>query len=105
MGHGGFNVDPGGLDGYSGKLAGDKNLVSEVKGLVAQSDVGDQSWGIVGIFVKSSYTSMLGDLNSLLGDMDDGLATGARKMTECAEAYREVEQAVAKIFSGIQGGI
>jgi hypothetical protein len=105
MGHDGFNVDPGGLDGYSGKLSGDKNLVSEVSGLVAQSDVGDQSWGVVGIFVKSSYTGMLGDLNSLLGEMSDGLASGAQKMTECAEAYREVEQAVAKIFSGIQGGI
>ena len=105
MGHDGFNVDPGGLDGYSGKLSGDKNLVSEVKGLVAQSDVGNESWGLVGLAVKSSYTGMLGDLNSLLDEMNDGLATGAQKMTECADAYREVEQAVAKVFSGIQGGI
>ncbi|TDV51002.1 ESX-1 secretion-associated protein [Actinophytocola oryzae] len=95
---GDFNVDLGGLDGYSGTLNDDKDLVSEVSGLVAQSDVGDQSWGIVGLFVKSRYTEMLGDLNDLLGDMSDGLQAGADKVAECAAAYREIETAIAKIF-------
>jgi hypothetical protein len=101
----GFNVDLKGIDTYSGTLTGDKDLVTEVSGLVAQSDVGDQSWGLVGLFVKSTYTGMLGDLNDLLGDMKDGLHAGAEKMTECAAAYREVEEAAAKIFNGIQGAI
>jgi hypothetical protein len=100
----GFNVDLGGMDGYSSKLSGDTKLAAEVTGLVGQSDVGDQSWGIVGIFVKSKYTSMLGDLNSLLGDMQEGLATGAQKMTECAQEYREMEDTIAKIFAGIEKG-
>jgi hypothetical protein len=100
----GFNADLGGMDGYSSKLSGDTKLAAEVSGLVAQSDVGDQSWGIVGIFVKSSYTSMLGDLDSLLGDMKEGLASGAQKMSECARDYREMEDTIAKIFSGIEEG-
>lgn len=102
---GDFNVDVKGLDGYSGTLAGDKDLVSEVTGLVGQSDVGDQSWGIVGIFVKSKYTDMLGDLNDLLGDMTEGLQAGAEKMTACAAEYRDVEQAIADIFNGMKGSI
>jgi len=101
----GFNVDLKGIDAYSGTLTGDKDLVTEVTGLVSQSDVGDQSWGIVGLFVKSTYTGMLGDLNDLLGDMHDGLQAGAEKMADCAAAYREVEDAAANIFNGMQGAI
>lgn len=100
----GFDVDLKGLDGYSGKLSGDQDLVTEVSGLVSRSDVGDQSWGIVGIFVKSSYSGMLGDLNGLLGEMKSGLASGARKMTECAQTYRDIEERIANIFRGTLGG-
>lgn len=96
---GDFTVDPKGIDTYSGTLDGDKALVNEVSGLVGQSDVGDESWGIVGIFVKSKYTEMLGDLNDLLKDMTDGLQAGAEKMTACAKEYRDIEDAIAKIFT------
>jgi hypothetical protein len=96
-----FHVDPAVLDKYAEKLTGDKDLVTEVSGLVAQSDVGNESWGVVGIFVKSSYTSMLGDLNLLLGDMKDGLDAGAEKMTLCADTYRAIDGAIATIFDGV----
>src|SRR5262245_36158224 len=96
----GFHVKTGGLDTYSGTLSGDKDLVGEVTGLVGQSDVGDESWGIVGIFVKSKYTDMLGDLNDLLGDMTEGLEHGAEKVTACAAVYRGIEQKLAAIFDG-----
>lgn len=95
----GFHVDLGGIDAYSGKLTGDKDLVSEVGGLVGQSDVGDESWGVVGWFVKSSYTNMLGDLNDLLGDMKEGLQSGAEKMTACAGTYRTIDDGIAKVFN------
>lgn len=95
----GFNVNLDGIDKYAGKLSGDKALVSEVQGLVSQSDVGDESWGIVGLFVKSTYTGMLGELTGLLGDMSDGLQGGADKMTETAAGYRAVEDAIAAIFN------
>jgi len=101
----GFHVDLKGIDGYSGKLSDDMALVSEVGGLVAQSDVGDQSWGIVGLFVKSKYTEMLGDLNDLLGDMNEGLQAGAEKMTASAQTYRDIEEGIAKIFNdALKGG-
>jgi hypothetical protein len=66
---------------------------------VGPSDVGDESWGIVGLFVKSTYTGMLGDLNDLLGDMKNGLQVGAEKMTACAADYRSIEEQAAKIFT------
>lgn len=99
MPDGGFKVDVGGIDTYSGELTGDQDLVSEVSGLVGQSDVGDESWGIVGLFVKSTYSNMLGDLNDLLGDMKEGLGAGAEKMTACAETYRTIEEGIAKVFT------
>jgi hypothetical protein len=95
----GFHVDLKGIDGHATKLTGDMDLVTEVSGLVAQSDVGDQSWGVVGLFVKSKYTEMLGDLNELLGDMKEGLRSGAEKMTACAQTYRDIDTAIAKVFN------
>lgn len=95
----GFKVDLKGIDKCAEKLSGDQALVSEVSGLVGQSDVGDESWGIVGLFVKSTYSGMLGDLNDLLGDMNEGLAAGAEKMTGCGETYRTIDEGIAKVFT------
>jgi len=95
----GFEVNLGGIDTYSSTLAGDKALAAEVMGLVGQSDVGDESWGVVGWFVKSTYSDMLGDLRDLLTDMSTGLASGAEKMTATAKEYRDFEDAIAKIFN------
>lgn len=97
----GFNVSVPGVRTYSGALAKDKDLVAEVKGLVSQSDVGNESWGIVGIFVHGKYTEMLGDLNSLLDDMSEGLQSGSDKMTETADMYQSIEDNIAKVFNDV----
>jgi arginine decarboxylase-like protein len=99
MPDGGFNVSVAGVRDYSGALAQDKDLVSEVDGLVSQADVGNESWGIVGLFVHGKYTEMLGDLHSLLGDMSDGLQSGSDKMTETADLYQSIEDNIAKAFN------
>jgi hypothetical protein len=95
----GFNVSVGGVRDYSGALAQDKALVSEVSGLVSQADVGNESWGIVGLFVHGKYTDMLGDLKNLLQDMSDGLQSGADKMTDTADLYQGIEDSIAKAFN------
>jgi arginine decarboxylase-like protein len=97
----GFEVNVGGVRDYSGALADDKALVSEVDGLVSQADVGDESWGIVGLFVHGKYTDMLTDLHDLLGEMSDGLQSGADKMTATADVYQTVEDAIAKAFTDV----
>jgi arginine decarboxylase-like protein len=99
MPDGGFNVNVPGVRDYSATLADEKATVSEIDGLVSQADVGNESWGIVGLFVHGKYTEMLGDLHSLLGDMSDGLQAGADKMTETADLYQGIEDAIAQIFN------
>jgi hypothetical protein len=98
MPDGGFNVSVPGVRDYSGALAKDKDLVSEVDGLVSQADVGNESWGIVGLFVHGKYTEMLGDLKTLLQDMSDGLQSGSDKMTETADLYQSIDDYIAKAF-------
>jgi len=95
----GFEVNVGGVRDYSGALSEDKAVVSEIDGLVSQADVGNESWGIVGLFVHSKYTEMLGDLHDLLKDMSDGLQSGADKMTATADVYQTVEDTIAKVFT------
>ncbi len=95
----GFEVNVAGVRDYSGVLADDKALVDEVDGLVSQADVGNESWGIVGLFVHGKYTDMLNDLHDLLGDMSDGLQSGSDKMADSADVYQTVEDTIAKIFN------
>jgi hypothetical protein len=95
----GFQVDLPGIRKYSGTLTGDKALAAEVDGLVGQSDVGDESWGVVGLFVKSTYTDMLGELTDLLKEMQDGLQSVLDKMDACVETYNTIDEGLAKIFN------
>ncbi|KAA9162929.1 ESX-1 secretion-associated protein [Amycolatopsis acidicola] len=76
---------------YSGKLDGDVAVPKEVSGLVDQSDVGDKSWGVVGLFVKEKYTDMLGDLKDLLTEMGAGLQAASQKFGSAANAYEQHE--------------
>lgn len=99
MPDGGFNVSVPGVRDYSATLADEKATVSEIDGLVSQADVGNESWGIVGLFVHGEYTQMLGDLHSLLGDMSDGLQAGSEKMAETADLYQSIEDTIAQIFN------
>ncbi|WP_200834307.1 ESX-1 secretion-associated protein [Amycolatopsis alkalitolerans] len=84
---GGHEVVVKALRAYSGRLNGDIAVPKEVSGLVGSSDVGDKSWGVVGIFVKGKYTEMLGDLNDLLTEMANGLQAASEKFSGAANAY------------------
>ncbi|MTD57747.1 hypothetical protein [Amycolatopsis pithecellobii] len=84
---GGHEVLVKALRDYSGKLSGDIAVPKEVSGLVGASDVGDKSWGVVGLVVKSKYTEMLGDLNDLLIEMANGLQAASEKFDAAANAY------------------
>lgn len=89
----GFNVNADALDTYAGKLADNTSSVSDVIDLVNEADVSDESWGVVGLFVKNSYTEMLGDLRGLLADMTAGLRSASDKMSASAETYRAADRA------------
>ncbi|ACU95467.1 hypothetical protein [Saccharomonospora viridis] len=93
-----FFINPEVLEKYSQKLAEHKSSVNHVRDLVAQADVSDESWGIVGLFVKQSYTEMLGDFKDLLKDMSDGLDSASDKMMSATRAYREIEEENRRIL-------
>ncbi|SEP53272.1 hypothetical protein [Amycolatopsis saalfeldensis] len=57
------------------------------------ADVGDQSWGVVGIFAKQGYTDHLADLRSLLNDLKDGVDALTTKLGTAAQMYQGAEDA------------
>ncbi|SDG96887.1 hypothetical protein SAMN05216553_1143 [Lentzea fradiae] len=98
----GYSVDPEELNAYADKLQEHRSFAGQVTGLVGKSDVGDKSWGVVGIFVKQQYTEMLGDLKDTLTAMTDGLDSGIGKFRDTAKGYADQEEALRKILDGIQ---
>ncbi|SMD22899.1 WXG100 family type VII secretion target [Lentzea albidocapillata] len=98
----GFSVDPEELREYAGKLQGHRGFAGQVAALVDKADVGDKSWGVVGIFVKQQYTQMLGDLKDTLTAMTEGLDSGAEKFRDTAQGYAEQEAALKALLDGIQ---
>jgi hypothetical protein len=98
----GFSVNPEELREYADKLQGHRGFAGEVAGLVDKADVGDKSWGVVGIFVKQQYTQMLNDLQDTLTAMTDGLDSGAEKFRDTAQGYADQEEALRKILDGFQ---
>jgi uncharacterized protein YukE len=98
----GFSVNPDELREFAGKLDGHHSTASKIAELVAKADVGDKSWGVVGIFVKDQYTQMLGDLKETMQAMQDGLQSGSDKFRDTAEGYAQQEEALKQILNGIQ---
>ncbi|CAM2868870.1 type VII secretion target [Saccharomonospora xinjiangensis] len=87
----GFSVNIDALHQYSQKLASHRSAVNKVTGLVDEADVGDESWGIVGLFVKQTYTDMLGDLKDLMTEMENGLQSASDKISSAAKQYQDAE--------------
>jgi hypothetical protein len=87
----GFGVEPEALHQYGDALAAKVDHAVEISDLVAKADVGDTSWGVVGLFVKADYTAMLNDLRDLLEAMRGGLQSGAIKAHASAAAYESAE--------------
>lgn len=98
----GFDVNPDELTQFAGKLDGHKSTASAIKGLVDKADVSNKSWGVVGLFVFDNYQALLGDLREMFKEMEEGLQSGSDKFRGTAEGYREQEEALKKIFNGIQ---
>lgn len=92
----GFKVNIDALHKYAGELQGDRSAVARVGGLVGKADVGDKSWGVVGLFVKDQYSDMLSDLKSVMTEMEAGLLSASDKITTTGRRYQEVEDAHRK---------
>jgi hypothetical protein len=98
----GFDVSPQELRQFAGKINTHHSTASQIAGLVAKADVSDKSWGVVGLFVKSTYTRMLDEFNDLMKDMQEGLKSASDKFTGTAQGYQQKEDELRQLFDGIQ---
>lgn len=98
----GYTVDPDNLRKYASKLSNQQDTASGISGLVEKADVSEQSWGIVGLFVKDSYTSMLTDLREMFDSMINGFESASNKFDEAAQNYEDSDQSVSQLLGGIK---
>lgn len=98
----GFSVDPEELRQFAKALDGHRSTASKIAELVDKADVGDKSWGVVGIFVKGQYTQLLGDFKETLGAMQAGLQSGADKFRGTADGYAQQEEALKQVLDGLR---
>ncbi|MBA0124712.1 ESX-1 secretion-associated protein [Haloechinothrix sp. YIM 98757] len=94
----GFQVDPDVIKKYSEDVGTYSDQAAQIKDLVAQADVGDESWGVVGIFTKDSYTQALRQLQEQMQALMDGAQTAAEKFAATAEAYQEREDEAVRVM-------
>lgn len=97
----GFSVNPEELREFAGKLDGHRSTASKIAELVGKADVGDKSWGVVGLVVKNQYTQMLGDFKDTLNAMQEGLQSGSDKFRDTADGYAQQEEALKQILDGL----
>jgi hypothetical protein len=98
-GAGGYRVEVDALHKYVGDLGKYREQGAKITEKAGQADVGDKSWGVVGIFTKGGYDDTLRELHSLLASIADGLASAQAKLTDAANVYQGVEED-HKIFFG-----
>ncbi|WP_103342405.1 hypothetical protein [Amycolatopsis sp. CA-126428] len=101
-GAGGYRVDVDALHKYVGELGQYREQGTKITEKVAQADVGDKSWGVVGLFTKSGYDDTLRELHSLLASIADGLASAQAKLTDAANVYQGVEDDHKTFFGQVE---
>lgn len=83
----GFKVQVDALRNYRDALDDFSSQADTFAELVDRADVGDSSWGLVGLATKGSYTEALGQLRDLVSRMQDGLIATGDKFDRAASMY------------------
>lgn len=101
-GAGGYRVRVDALHAYVADLGKYREQSAEITAKAGQADVGDRSWGVVGIFTKGGYDDTLRELRSLLASIADGLASAQAKLTDAANVYQGVEDDHKTFFGQVE---
>jgi hypothetical protein len=101
-GAGGYRVQVDALHKYVGQLGAYKDQGAAITDKVGQADVGDKSWGVVGIFTKGGYDDTLRELQELLKSIADGLTSAQGKFTDAANVYQGVEDDHKAFFGQVE---
>ncbi|MFC4001566.1 type VII secretion target [Prauserella oleivorans] len=83
----GFTVQIEALRGYGENLKDFQQQATTFSDLVERADVGDESWGVVGLATKGSYDQALEELTRLIERMKQGLEATADKIKQAADIY------------------
>lgn len=94
-------VDPKQLEDYAEYLGDKQAFPAEVKNLVAQSDVRNESWGIFGIDTKQNYVELLNELQDTLDDMKNGFQSASEKFVASSREYWNSEKRGEKAFNDL----
>ncbi|MFD9895717.1 ESX-1 secretion-associated protein [Amycolatopsis sp. NPDC059027] len=98
----GYQVQVDALHKYVGSLGNYKDQTGKITDMVGNADVGDKSWGVVGLFTKHGYTETLHELRDLLRSMSEGLASAQAKFTDAANVYQGTEDDHKAVFGQIE---
>ncbi|WIV58793.1 hypothetical protein [Amycolatopsis nalaikhensis] len=98
----GYQVRVDALRDYVGVLGKYRDQGAKFTEKVGQSDVGDKSWGVVGLFTKRGYDETLHELRDLLGSMAEGLASAQEKFTDAARVYQGTEDDHKAFFGQVE---
>ncbi|MGK3207584.1 ESX-1 secretion-associated protein [Amycolatopsis sp. MEPSY49] len=101
-GAGGYRVEVDALRKYAGDLGRYRDQGAEFTEKVGQSDVGDKSWGVVGLFTKHGYDETLHELRDLLASMAEGLTSAQAKFTDAANVYQGTEDDHKAFFGQVE---
>ncbi len=101
-GAGGYRVEVDALREYVGDLGKYQDQSVEFTEKVSQSDVGDKSWGVVGLFTKRGYDETLHELRDLLASMAEGLTSAQAKFTDAANVYQGTEDDHKAFFGQVE---
>ena len=83
---------------YSTGLDHYKSEAGKFGNLVGQADVGDKSWGLIGLVAKQTYTGKLEELKQLLEAMKSGVEALQGKLDKAAEIYDGHEKDTVMTF-------
>lgn len=83
----GHTVNTKALHQYAQDLGAYKTEADEFGKLIDQADVTDESWGLIGLAVKQTYTDKLTELRDLLDRMREGVDAFTDKIDRAAEIY------------------
>jgi hypothetical protein len=98
----GYRVEVDALREYAGDLGKYRDQGAKFTEKVSQSDVGDKSWGVVGLFTKHGYDETLHELRDLLASMAEGLTSAQAKFTDAANVYQGTEDDHTAFFGQVE---
>lgn len=82
-----YQVHIGELRQYVNDLVDYQEQVNRFGELIKDNDVGDESWGIVGLFTKEKYTRLLGELSGYVRDAEKFLHRLDERVDAAADLY------------------